>query len=269
MTASYMSMPVITEANMRQTYHVKIRYGNTQSSTTFELYQGGQVKGGYGTDDDRGPVIKLWRDGRTGHIKGAVWHHYPQGDVPQYFDLGFVAVNTWHTFTVKAIWSHDPRVGRLELSLDGVQKAAVSGRDVNMGRTSTRLPELKLGLYGDYAVGVIDVDDVVAGPTHLVDDEPAKDTSPPSVPSGCTAVATDALTITMTCQPSTDDTGVTGYVTRRCLGESCQPVAPVASNPGYTHISRHLSPQTVYGFTMAAFDAGKAGVFAGDLCQNP
>ena len=37
----------------------------------------------------------------------------------------------------------------------------VTGRDVNVGPTSNRIPALKLGLYGNEARGVIDVDNVI------------------------------------------------------------------------------------------------------------
>jgi hypothetical protein len=66
---------------------------------------------------------------------------------------------------VKAVWSHDPSVGRLEFYLDGQLKHTITGRDVNLGPESNRIPEMKMGLYGDYATGIIDVDNVKAGPT--------------------------------------------------------------------------------------------------------
>ena len=79
--------------------------------------------------------------------------------------MGVIAIGAWHTYTVKAVWSHDPSQGRLEFYVDGKLKGKVTGRDVNLGPKSNRLPEMKLGLYGDYAVGVIDVDNVKANPS--------------------------------------------------------------------------------------------------------
>jgi Polysaccharide lyase len=80
-------------------------------------------------------------------------------------NLGYIPAGTWHTFMVKAVWSHDPSKGRIEFYLDGALKLKVTGRDANLGPTSNRIPSFKLGMYGDYAVGRIDVDNVRAGPT--------------------------------------------------------------------------------------------------------
>ncbi len=66
---------------------------------------------------------------------------------------------------MKAVWSHNPSEGRIEIYFDGTLKKKITGRDVNLGSTSNRIPEMKMGLYGDYAVGKIDVDNVKAGPS--------------------------------------------------------------------------------------------------------
>ena len=88
-----------------------------------------------------------------------------QRDEVEYLRFRLCAISTWHTYTVKAVWSHNPSEGRLEFYLDGKLKRTITGRDVNLGPNSNRLPTMKLGMYGDYAVGVIDVDNVKAGPS--------------------------------------------------------------------------------------------------------
>jgi Polysaccharide lyase len=158
------SMPLITSANMSQTYSARIRYTKVggSSGVTFELFQSGKRTGGYGTADDYGPVIFMWR-GANGHVTARAY--YASGTKSTDTDLGYIAVGSWHAYTVKAVWSHDPSKGRLEFYLDGKLKKTISGRDVNGGPTSNRLPTMKLGLYGDNAVGIIDVDNVKAGPS--------------------------------------------------------------------------------------------------------
>ena len=69
-----------------------------------------------------------------------------------------------HTYTVVAVWSHHPHEGRIAIYFDGHLKMQVTGRDVNLDPSSMRLPEMKLGMYGDHAVGRLDVLKVQAGP---------------------------------------------------------------------------------------------------------
>jgi hypothetical protein len=157
------AMPLLSAANARQTYSAKIRFHDNTGSdgVVFELYQYGPALGGYGTRDGKGPVFICWRmDGRV-----RCRANYANETKANTVDLGFIPAGTWHTYTVKAVWSHDPSQGRIELYLDGVRKLLVTGRDSNLGSTSSRLPTLKLGMYGDYAVGRIDVDNVQAGPS--------------------------------------------------------------------------------------------------------
>jgi hypothetical protein len=163
-TSNQGSMPLITSTNMRQTYSARIRYTKVSgwSGVTFELFQSGQKTGGYGTTDGYGPVIIMSREA-SGHVRAGA--NYANETKRTSVDLGYVAVGSWHTYTIKAVWSHDPSQGRLEFYLDGKLKKTISGRDVNLGPTSNRLPAMKLGLYGDNAVGIIDVDNVKAGPS--------------------------------------------------------------------------------------------------------
>jgi hypothetical protein len=164
-TSHYASMPLITSANMRQTYSADIRFHDDTGTdgTVFELFQDGPQTGGYGTPDGQGPVVIFWRT--DGRVKGRV--NYVKGSQLAFnnFDLGAVRSGAWHNYRVVAVWSHDPSQGRVEIYFDGKLKLRVTGRDANLAKTSNRIPALKLGLYGDHAVGRIDVDNVKAGPS--------------------------------------------------------------------------------------------------------
>jgi hypothetical protein len=48
--------------------------------------------------------------------------------------------------------------------VNGSRRLLVTGRDSNLGPTSSRIPMFKLGMYGDYATGQLDVDNVMAKP---------------------------------------------------------------------------------------------------------
>jgi Polysaccharide lyase len=164
MTSGYSSMPVLSDANRRQTYSADIRFHDDTGSDgyVFELFQAqeGGPDGGYGTHDGQGPAARFIVK------KGRVFfetRYQNETKVDQY-DLG-VSATSWHTYTLKAVWSHSASVGRFDVYVDGKLKKTITGRDVNVGPQSNRLPMMKLGLYGDYATGVIDVDNVKAGPS--------------------------------------------------------------------------------------------------------
>jgi hypothetical protein len=158
-------MPVITSANMRQTYSADIRFHQNTGvdAGVIELFQGapGGESGGYGALNGTGPVVRYWRE-NDGDVIAA--SHYASERKVTNTNLGFIAAGAWHNYKVVAVWSHDPSVGRLEFYLDGKLKKTITGRDVNLGPDSNRLPMLKIGLYGR-GVGVIDVDNVKAGPS--------------------------------------------------------------------------------------------------------
>jgi hypothetical protein len=164
-TSGYSRMPVLSEANMSQTYSAAIRFHEHTGTggVVFELFQGAPGGGGrYGTRDGTGPVVIAWRSNDHVFFR-ANYANETQWDM---VDLGVIPAGSWHTYTVKAVWSHHPSQGRLEFYLDGQLKKTITGRDVNLGPASNRLPTLKLGLYGDHAVGSIDVDNVQAGPSR-------------------------------------------------------------------------------------------------------
>jgi hypothetical protein len=135
-TSSYNSMPLITSTNMRQTYSADIRlYDDLPSggwASIFELFQNGK---------NISPPIRFIRE--KGHIY--VQEMWDQREKGAYTDLGPVSAGTWHNYTIKAVWSHDLDVGRLKVYIDGKIKRTISGRDVNLGPDSNRLPLVKLG----------------------------------------------------------------------------------------------------------------------------
>jgi Polysaccharide lyase len=162
MTAKYSSMPLLSSANMRQTYSADIRFHDNTGSdgSVFELFQDGPETGGYGTPDGQGPVVRFRRvNGKVSFI--SLYANETKSTQVE----RVVPAGSWHNYKVVAVWSHDPAVGRLEFYFDNVKIMTVSGRDVNLGPTSNRIPALKFGLYGDYATGVVDVDNVKAGPS--------------------------------------------------------------------------------------------------------
>jgi Malectin domain/Polysaccharide lyase len=170
-TSSYMSMPILSDSNRRQTYSADIRFHGDAGidGSVFELFQGAPGgEGGYGNVNGTGPVVRFWR--AHGHVYfHALYANETKRDV---IDLGAIRAGAWHNYRVKAVWSHNPREGRLEVYVDGKLKKTITGRDVNLGPDSNRLPMLKLGLYGDHATGSIDVDNVKAGPSGGGDSTP-------------------------------------------------------------------------------------------------
>jgi hypothetical protein len=177
-TSVFSQMPVITSQNMRQTYRADLRFmGSTDSGVVFELFQGAPGgEGGYGNRNGTGPVVIFWRtrDGVEGRA------NYRNETAFSNFDLGTVRAGDWHTYMVKAVWSHEPSEGLIEIYFDGHVRMRVTGRDVNLGPDSNKIPEFKIGLYGDHATGIVDVDNVFAGPTGGA--VPPPSSPPPSSP---------------------------------------------------------------------------------------
>jgi polysaccharide lyase-like protein len=163
-TSHYAQMPLITNANKRQTYSTRLRYGTMihNSGVNFSLYQDGPATGGYGTQDGKGPVVQGWRQASDGHFRFTV--SYASGSKYDTYDVGYIALGTWHTYTVNVVWSDNASEGRFEFYVDGTRKKTVTGRGTNLSPDSNRLPMFRLGLYGDYATGTIDVDNVLVKP---------------------------------------------------------------------------------------------------------
>lgn len=78
-------------------------------------------------------------------------------------DLGAYNISQWHTFKIVAVFSKDPRVGRINIYIDGKLKKTWTG---NTHPTCGWLtPEVRYGLYGDYSTGIVDVDNIHINPT--------------------------------------------------------------------------------------------------------
>src|SRR5262249_17586500 len=59
----------------------------------------------------------------------------------------------------------------------------------------------------------------------------------------------------LTWNPSTDDTGVTGYRLERCSGEGCTNFSQIASPTGTTYSNTGLNGSTNYNYRVRATDA--------------
>jgi protocatechuate 3,4-dioxygenase beta subunit len=75
-----------------------------------------------------------------------------------------------------------------------------------------------------------------------------RDVTPPSVPTGITAVPTSTTAIQLTWTPSTDNEGVVGYQVLRNGVQIATPSSTLYNDSGLTH-------STPYTYTIAAFDA--------------
>jgi hypothetical protein len=185
-TSHYSKMPLITSANMRQTYSADIRvqakcpesdpppWGN--GCSIFEFFQAGDIKtGGYGTHDGTGPSARFMN--RNGNM--VFENRYNNETKITVIELNTKA-NAWHNYKLVAVWSHDPDVSKLEVYVDNKRKGVISGHDVNTGPKTNRLPLVKLGLYGDYATGVIDVDNIKVNPSSSSSPAPSVALSAPT-----------------------------------------------------------------------------------------
>jgi Polysaccharide lyase len=162
-TDHYSDMPPISESTQRQTYTAALRIGAScpNGCSVFEMYQyapGGE--GSYGTQNGTGPAARfIVKNGRSYFET----RYNNETKVDQY-DLG-VSASSWHTYTLKANWSHDPKISRFDVYVDGNLKKTISGRDVNLGPESSRIPMVKFGLYSYNCVGTADVNDIHINPT--------------------------------------------------------------------------------------------------------
>ena len=78
-------------------------------------------------------------------------------------DLGAYNIFQWHTFKIDAVFSKDPQVGRINIYIDGKLKKAWTGNTHPTCGWYT--PEVRIGLYGDYSTGIVDVDNIHINPT--------------------------------------------------------------------------------------------------------
>ena len=178
MTYNYRNMPKVTAANQRQTYSARIRYvlPKAQSVNIFELFQNAPGGGGY--NPTHGPKnLVRFQVGSVGKANGRLYFEsrFDMGtrDEIKRYDLGYVPPNTWNNYMIRAVYSHDPRIGRFEGYLNGKRVVTIAGRSTFSSPRASQLPMVKFGAYGIDGVGTIDVDNVLidgsAGVVHPID----------------------------------------------------------------------------------------------------
>lgn len=161
-TCQHTSMPLITDANRRQTYSFRMRFQSIQATTgvvALQLYQAGTKGESYGARNGTGPVVSMYRRTSGGDHGRFAYDNETKFSV---FNLGNTPIGQWNDYKVIATWSHLAGQGRIEFLKNGVRVLLVTGRGSNLGDDTNRIPKLELGLYGDFAVGTIDVDNVQA-----------------------------------------------------------------------------------------------------------
>ena len=177
-TSHFRAMPLLAPHNLKQTYRADLRIGPTcpNGCSVFEMFQDApEGTGAYGSQNGSGPSARFIVV--NGRMKFET--RYNNEHKVDVYDLG-VAADQWHTYELVAVWSHAPRVGRFDVSVDGRHRHTIRGRDVNMGPTTHRLPAVKFGLYGDHVTGHCDVTNIHCFPTGgYVPGEPI---TPPIVP---------------------------------------------------------------------------------------
>jgi chitodextrinase len=108
---------------------------------------------------------------------------------------------------------------------------------------------LSAGTAYTYTVAARDAAGNVSGAASAsVTTASAPDTTPPSQPTGFTAVAAGATSANLSWTASTDNVGVTGYIVRRNGTQIATPTATSFADAG-------LSAGTTYTYTVAARDA--------------
>jgi hypothetical protein len=115
-TSSSGSMPLISSTTMRQTYSARVRFHDDTGidGSVLELFQAAPGGESYGTQNGTGPVVRLWRAHGKVYFTSLYDNETKKTEVSR-----IVASGAWHTYSVNAVWSHDPAVGRLEFLLDG------------------------------------------------------------------------------------------------------------------------------------------------------
>lgn len=188
LTESSANMPLISDANNRQTYSARVRYDNNSGARgdTFELTMRGTLPETYSaTNNGTGPVTRLWRV--DGDVQYRI-NYDNQSKVQSVTES--IPAGQWHTYTVKAVWSANPAIGRVEWSRDGVVKNLRLGNSL-LGDDSNRIPQMKVGMYSNNipAGSTVDYDNLAAYPTDAgAPDPPGTETPTPTTryaaPSG-------------------------------------------------------------------------------------
>ncbi|HEY8507282.1 MAG TPA: malectin domain-containing carbohydrate-binding protein [Steroidobacteraceae bacterium] len=93
------------------------------------------------------------------------------------------------------------------------------------------------------------VENPIINALEIIQQDVTPDTTPPTVPTGLSAVAVSSSRIDLSWSPSTDtETGVAGY---RIYRDG----VPVATTSAITFSDTNLQPNTLYTYTVSAYDA--------------
>lgn len=152
------------------------------------------------------------------------------------------------TITVSATASDNVGVAGVQFKLDGN----------NLGAEDTSSPysasfNTTIASNGNHSLTAVARDaagnrTTSAAVTVNVNNAPTADTTPPSVPTGLSALAASSSQINLTWNASTDNVGVTGYKIFRGGSQIATSTTTSYSNTG-------LSASTSYSYTVAAYDA--------------
>lgn len=179
-TERHHNMDPLTEDNALQSYSADIRFHGYDGARGpvrnqfFELFQTSSTnpENSYGDKSgDTGPNIRFT------HLEdGTVRVSYTTKDASNTTVwnsevLGTFQNDTFYNFRIDAVWSHDPAEGRYDVYVDDELRLTIENIATNVGPTADLLPSLKLGLYGDNAVGVVDVDNVEIYEGHPTNEE--------------------------------------------------------------------------------------------------
>jgi chitodextrinase len=83
----------------------------------------------------------------------------------------------------------------------------------------------------------------------------APDTQAPTAPTSLTASAPTTTQVALTWNPSSDDTGVTGYLIERCEGTSCSAFSQLGTTATPAYVDGSVSASTSYRYRVRATDA--------------
>ncbi len=167
LTESGTYMPQLTNANKKQFYSVDVRFHDDPSIKSGDRVDGNfmeffQIADGesedYGKKNGIGPAARFSRE-EDGHVYFE--NNYDNETKQKKVDLGYFPEDEWHNFGVNAVWSNNANEAKFEIYVDGQLKTTINDLPSNLGPNSNHLPGVKFGLYGDNAIGQIDIDNFV------------------------------------------------------------------------------------------------------------
>jgi uncharacterized delta-60 repeat protein len=153
----------------------------------------------------------------------------------------------------------------LRLLADGAPDASFGSNGVQDVSSYGVAPRAAVSADGDVVTSVVieDPADGIRKSMLLRLDAQLVDTTPPSAPSGLSATANGAFTVTLAWGPATDNDGVAGYRVERCQGVSCTNFAEIGSTTGLDLSDTGLSAGSTYRYRVRAFDnAGNPGTYS-------